>query len=58
MITPNSEHKNLLVTTDGDNAWYNDVSNIVTKIKDEKIKCLRFSHYNYPQKIYEKLLSK
>lgn len=58
MITPNSEHKDLLVTIDGDNNWYNDVSNIVTKIKDEKIKCLRFSHYNYPQKIYEKLLSK
>lgn len=58
MISPSGDHKDLLVTIDGENNWYHNVSDIVTGIKDKKIKCLRFSHYNYPQKIYEKLLSK
>ncbi len=45
------------MTIDGDNKIYNNVDSIQTVIKDKKIKCLRFSHYNFPQKINEKLLS-
>lgn len=58
MISPSGERKVLLVTVDGENRRYQDVLNVETEISQEKIKCLRFSHYNYPQKIYEKLLSK
>ena len=57
IIKPNSNRKSLIVTIDGNNYIYQDVDKISTTIKDKKIKCLRFSHYNFPQKINEKLLS-
>lgn len=57
MVKPIGDRKNLIVTYDGNNITYEDVSSITTSIKDKKIKCLRFSHYNFPQKINEKLLS-
>lgn len=47
----------LLVTIDGENKIYDNVESISTKIDDKKIKCLRLSHYNFPQKINEKLLT-
>ena len=46
-----------MVTIDGDNKYFNDVDHITTCIDDKKIKMLRFSHYNFAQKINEKLLS-
>lgn len=56
-ITLIPENKDLLLTIDGENKIYNDVESISTKIDDKKIKCLRLSHYNFPEKINEKLLS-
>lgn len=56
-IIVDSENKNLMVTVDGENNIYQDVEKITTEIADKKIKVLRFSHYNFPQKINEKLLS-
>lgn len=56
-ITLIPENKSLLVTIDGENKLYNEVESISTKIDDKKIKCLRLSHYNFPQKINEKLLT-
>ena len=50
-------NKDLMITIDGENNIYNDVDNITTEVADKKIKCLRFSHYNFPQKINEKLIS-
>lgn len=50
------DRKDLLVTIDGENNFYKDVSNIATKIDSKKIKILRLKHYNFPQKINEKLL--
>ena len=55
-IIPDDGDKNLIVTIDGENKFYDKVSSITTKIDDKKIKCLRLSHYNFPQKINEKLL--
>ena len=55
-LVPN-EKSSLLVTIDGENKIYNNVENIETKIDDKKIKCLRLSHYNFPEKINEKLLT-
>ncbi len=57
IIKPTSNRKSLIVTIDGNNYTYQNVDKISTTIKDKKIKCLRFSHYNFPQKINEKLLS-
>lgn len=55
-LVPNDK-SSLLVTIDGENKIYNNVENIETKIDDKKIKCLRLSHYNFPEKINEKLLT-
>ena len=57
VVEPLAGINNLMVTIDGENNIYDEVENINTSIKDKKIKCLRFSHYNFPQKINEKLLS-
>ena len=56
-ITLIPENKSLLLTIDGKNKVYSDVETISTKIDDKKIKCFRLSHYNFPEKINEKLLS-
>lgn len=56
-LIPEDNHKNLIVTIDGENNFYDNVDSIETKIEDKKIKCLRLSHYNFPQKINEKLLT-
>lgn len=50
-------YNNIMATIDGNNLIYHNVDSVDTYIKDKKIKCLRFSHYNFPQKINEKLLS-
>lgn len=55
-IIPECGDKALIVTIDGENKFYDKVSSITTKIDGKKIKCLRLSHYNFPQKINEKLL--
>jgi len=55
-LIPNDKNS-LLVTIDGENKIYNNVENIETKIDNKKIKCLRLSHYNFPEKINEKLLT-
>ena len=57
ILRPEEDHKDLIVTVDGENNVYNNVDNIKTKIGDKKIKCLRLSHYNFPEKINEKLLT-
>lgn len=51
------KNKDVMVTIDGDNKYFNDVDYITTSIEDKKIKMLRFSHYNFAQKINEKFLS-
>lgn len=48
--------KNLLLTIDGCDKKYCNVDKIHTVLDDKKVKCLRFSHYSYPEKIGEKLL--
>ncbi len=56
-LIPEDGHKNLIVTIDGENNYYDNVSSITTKIDNKKIKCLRLSHYNFPEKINDKLLT-
>ena len=56
IIKPQTKTNNVMVIVDGIVNEYNNVDSIVTNIKNKKIKCLRFSHYNFPQKINEKLL--
>lgn len=55
-IIPEKDKKNLLITVDGENNFYNNVKKIKTSVKNRTIKCLRLKHYNFPEKINEKLL--
>ena len=57
IITPASIYNDYGIIIDGVGNNYNGVSKITTKLSDDKVKCLRFSHYNYAQKIQDKLLS-
>lgn len=57
IITPVNNKNNYGIIIDGEFNNYNNVEKISTKLSDNKIKCLRFSHYNYAQKIQDKLLS-
>ena len=56
-LIPENIKNNLVLTIDGENNYYENVTNIETKIDDKKIKCLRLSHYNFPEKINEKILT-
>lgn len=56
-ISMESINKDLIVTVDGVNMFYDNVDSIRTKIGDKKIKCLRLNKYNFPQKINEKILN-
>lgn len=56
-IEPETDKKDLLLTMDGDNYYYDNVKRIKTEVKDKKISCIRLKHYNFPEKINEKLLT-
>ena len=56
-LIPSNGEQDLIVTIDGENNVYKNVHNIETKLDDKKIKCLRLSYYNFPEKINEKLLT-
>lgn len=51
------KNKSIIVFVDGARNGFEEVNSITSVINDKKIKMLRFSHYNFPQKINEKLLS-
>ena len=50
------KNKNLLITIDGDNNIYDNVSLIETYIHKKKIKCYRDKNYDFSKKINEKFL--
>jgi len=50
-------NKDLMIIADGENRIYPNVSSVKTKLNGKKIKRLRLSYYNFPQKINEKLLT-
>jgi len=51
------KNNNVLITIDGVNIVFSDIKEIRSTIDDKIIKCIRFSHYSFPKKINEKLLS-
>lgn len=56
-LSPKVDKRDLVITIDGENNFYNNVEKIETSIKDKTIKCIRLSHYNFPEKINDKLLN-
>lgn len=57
ILKPHASNQDIIIIIDGEITHYQEVSKITTKIDTKKIKLLRLSHYNFPQKINEKLLS-
>lgn len=49
-------NKDLIITVDGGNNYYKEVSKIETAVKKKKIKLLRLKEYDYTLKINEKFL--
>ena len=47
---------NLLLSVDGENVAFDNVSSLTTKISNRKISCLRLSKYDYTKVINEKFL--
>ena len=54
-LVPNHSSKNLIITVDGENRFYNDVEKIEISVQ-RKIKFLRMNDYDYTKKINEKFL--
>lgn len=55
-LIPKKEETNLLLTIDGDNYKYSNVSSVDTTINNKTIKIIRKSNYNFIKKIKEKFL--
>ncbi len=56
-VCSHEKEKDFILTIDGENIHFEGVERIETCIANQKITCMRLSHHNFPQKIYEKLLS-
>lgn len=55
-IIPEKEKRNLIVTVDGENNFYEDVLKIETIVSKKRIKCLRMNTYNFIDIVNEKFL--
>lgn len=55
-IEPISEYRDYDIAVDGVVKTYQDVKSVETIMDNKKIRVLRFSHYNFTQKVNEKLL--
>lgn len=56
-IVPSDRVGDVAITVDGETHFYKNVHSIKTVLAERKIKCMRLRHYNFPQKINEKLLT-
>lgn len=56
-ILPLEEKRNLIITIDGENKFYQEVTLIETAVKNKRIKCFKEKDYNFIDKVKEKFLS-
>jgi len=55
-VIPKERTNKIIISIDGENKIYDEVTKIDTSIKKKKIKCLRMNEYDYTKKIYEKFV--
>lgn len=55
-IIPDNRSRNLLISIDGENRWFQDVEKIETSVSKKKIECLRMKDYDYTKIINDKFL--
>lgn len=56
IIIPKERSKQLLLTIDGENTRYDNISHIETTMNKKRIKCMKMKNYDYTRKINEKFL--
>ena len=50
------ENKDIMITVDGENYIYKDITSIETSVEKKRIKCLRLNDYNFIKIVNEKFL--
>lgn len=55
-IVPHEDKRNLIVSVDGENIFYEGVIRIETFVKNRRIKCFREKDYNFIDKVNEKFV--
>ena len=55
-VVPNKDKSNLLITIDGENKIYDNVSVIEAVLDKKRIQCLRRIYYDFFKKVNEKFL--
>lgn len=55
-LIPKQDTKDLLISSDGENKIYKNVSKITIKLSDKNLKCLRANSYTYTKVINDKFL--
>lgn len=55
-IYPHKQNQDLMISIDGANQFYHNITNITTSISKKKIKCLRMKDYNSTKIIHDKFL--
>lgn len=55
-IIPNQDERNILITIDGENNIYDNVTKIETIVSKKRINCLRLNDYNFINIVNEKFL--
>lgn len=56
IIVPQKKNRDLMISIDGENQFYQQVSSIETSVSKKKIKCLRMNNYSYTKIINDKFL--
>lgn len=57
-VIPNKERNSILISVDGENKEFSNVTHIKTKLSDKKLKAMHYKDYNYWERVNEKFLSK
>lgn len=55
-VTIYPENKNLMITVDGDNLFYENVMKVESCVREKKIGCVRLTGHSYTKIIHEKFL--
>lgn len=56
LIIPKERSRELLLTVDGENNRYDNISHIETSVNKKRIKCMKMRDYDYTRKINEKFV--
>lgn len=56
IIKPSNMKKSFIITIDGENKLYNDITSIKIVVRKKRIQCFRNADYHFINKVHEKFL--